>query len=574
MPSGGERCINSPSLSPTSLLAAPLSWITAWGFIILSILQSYWLLFPSPLVIETSQSGAAIYFSSNRSVILFPHDCITIRWNVENINQVYLNDQPQIGSGQTRACLSDSQPALTVHFQDGTQETYVLNIMVLSSSPLPWLTLLLALLTATLRWKKLISLARHPLRIAAALVTLWLLLFVFALYILPLSETIASGNWLDASNAAASIITALTLLAFLLTIAAPIGQNFLLSNQPPADSFRSRHIVFRWALGVIASLVLIAATILAVNPRGMYLSTTYSPYELILRGTKTDDYQRLQQTPDLVIMGSSRAFTISPEHIRAATGLTAYNMAIEGGRIEDFLIQSRQMSPLPQVLFIEVQEGLPRQANDIAARAPLHWLPFMSIDTALRTIEKRLTGLFDLHQFAEAVYTARYYPVYSREPKEWPLFDTDGFASRPLLSSSELEQAVLLDIGRLPPPHCEGIDPASDADVQHLIAIAETQHTALVFYLSPWHPRYYDAVLRDNPDYQSCYLASLDYLHTLSQSHANLFFLDFTHLDSINGLDDQTGYFDSQHITQANSDRLIDHAAETLLRAYHVAQGG
>jgi hypothetical protein len=267
-------------------------------------------------------------------------------------------------------------------------------------------------------------------------------------------------------------------------------------------------------------------------------------------------------------MGSSRAFTLSPTYIEQKTGFAAYNMAIEGGRIEDILIQARQMPTFPKIMLIEIQDGLPRQPNDIAARAPLNWIPYMPFSTALLTLQKRLEGLVDVNQFAEAVYTARYAALYQRQPKEWPTFEEDGFASRPLISSSELNQAILLDIGNIPPVHCEQVDESSKSEVNTLVQMAQSKHTALVFYMSPWHPQYYDTLLKDDPEYQRCHALSIAYMNDLAQSSNHVFFLDYSRLNSIGGTADESGFYDSQHLTEANSQRLIDHALDTLQLAY------
>jgi hypothetical protein len=569
MLSGGGRWFSASM--PHRNLRHHLAALLTFAVVALTIPQFYRLAFPAPVIIEAAQSGGHVYFSANRGVVLFPRDCVILRWDVENINQVYLNSQPQIGSGDSRMCLTSTMPTLEVHFQDGSQQTYPLTITILSRSPLAYITLLLALIATALRWPEISPLVRHPLRFLSALVILTAILFLFITHMLSLAETIASANWLDATTGVAAQMTALALLAFLLLIAAVVGQKFLLGTESPSQS-PAGYTSIRWLTAGVITLSVVAGIILAVNPRGMYFSNRYRPHELLLRDSKTAGHQQLSPPPDLVIMGSSRAFTLSPDDIHERTGLTAFNMSIEGGRIEDFLIQVRQMPILPKVLLIEVREGLPRQPDDIAARAPLTWIPLMSLDTALLTIQKRLTGLFDLHQFAESIYTAHYFDVYRRQPAEWPLFEPNGFASRPLLTASQFEQALLLDIGRLPPVRCDSVAPASQEDMNTLIQFAQSHETSLVFYLSPWHPRYYDALLRDDPGYQTCHAATVAYLTDLAQIHPNLFFLDFSNPDSMDVLDSEAGYYDAQHITAENGRRLIDHAADTLIQAYQTAQ--
>ncbi|MEO8608393.1 MAG: hypothetical protein ABI690_10945 [Chloroflexota bacterium] len=576
MPYGAEQCISPPPGLPHTLILKRLSRGLTLILPIVALIWAYLLLIPAPTVIETSNAGGQVYFSANRQVILNPGDCVTLRWQVDNIRAVYLNDEAQIGFGEKPMCINKTNdtPRLRVTFQDGSEQTYPLNILTLSTSLLTWIILILVFIFLILNRNQFQQLIQHRLRLISFIVSLIAIAGLFFAYLIPNAEIIAAAHWLDASNTLVNQITGLTLLALLLVVAFA-----LIKTKPNIDdkiAFISGYpLIGIWAIGLLVTIGLITTTIITIDPLGMYFGSPYPSYQLLVRGLKTDGYNQLAQTPDMAIMGSSRAFTLSPTYIQDSLGYTAYNMAVEGGRIEDFLIQARQMRDFPKMLLIEVQEGLPRQPNDIAARAPLKWLPYMSTDTALLTIQKRLEGLLDINQFAEAIYTARYAPVYDHQPKEWPEFAPDGSAIRSPLSASELERAILVDIGNIPAERCDHVDDASQGDVNSLIQIAAEHHTSLIFYLSPWNPRYYDALLKDDPQSQQCHDLTAQYLQQLTEAHKNIFFLDYSHLDTIGGTADQSGYFDSQHLTAANSQRLLDHTTSTLDLAYHdAAQGG
>jgi hypothetical protein len=104
--------------------------------------------------------------------------------------------------------------------------------------------------------------------------------------------------------------------------------------------------------------------------------------------------------------------------------------------------------------------------------------------------------------------------------------------------------------------------------MEELIGKTEEQGSALVFYISPWNPRYYNAVLGDDAQYQHCREISRAYMDDLTSTHHHLFFLDYGLLTSIKGVETEAGYYDSQHLTAANANRLIDAAAPTLERAF------
>jgi hypothetical protein len=529
---------------------------------------------PIPAIIDHHNAQGTIYFSSNRSVVWWSNACVTLRWQVDNIQDVYLNGEAQIGSGEVRDCSLAEAPALRVQFRDNSEQIYSLPILVIAHNPLPAALTGLAIVTALLYRKRLRLVGYQPFRLMVIVGVLVIINVLFIGQSLPLVESAASLDWLKASAALASIFSGLAIMTFVeLVIVAHLLQS------PPVETESDSGQPNLWVLisivGAAFTLFIVIGTILAVNPRGMYFTNSYAPHQLILREQKTRGYFQLAAPPDVVIMGSSRAFTLSPAYIHERTGLTAYNMAVEGGRIEDFLIQARQLQPFPRVLLLEVQEGLPREPNDIATRAPISWLPSMRGETAVLTLQKRLEGLIDLNQFAEAVHIANYAELYKRQSEEWPEFDADGFAARIPITAPKLEQAILTDIGNVPPMRCGGVDEISQNEVATLIHLAKAQRSALIFYISPLHPRYYDARLRDEPEYQQCYQTFTTFMSELAQKHDHVFFLDYSRLVYIAGTADETGYFDSQHLTPANSNRLIDQAAAMLLMAYDVtAQRG
>lgn len=541
--------------------------LSAVGLVACALFWLYLILLPAPIIIDTEKAGGQVYFSANRNVILASGDCVLLRWQVDRIRNVYLNGQAQIGAGESEMCIAGEMPTLTVEFQDDSQQDFQLGITTLSTSPLTWALLGFMFLAAIFHFRQLKMLIGHPKHLALLLAMVVIILIFFFADLIPMSNTIASAQWLAASAATKDLLSGIALLAILIILSVLIARDALLPSDN-AISHAPRFLIGMWGTGFALAFGLIAATIVVINPLGMYFANQYPSYQLLLRGSKTEGYQRLPQTPGVVIMGSSRAFTLSPAYIEEQTGYSAYNMAIEGGRIEDILIQARQMQALPKVMMIEIQDGLPRQPNDIAARAPLSWIPYMDFRTALLTVQKRLEGLVDINQLAEAVYTARYGAVYAHQPREWPLFESNGFAVRTLISAPELEQAILLDIGNIPPAQCEAVDQTSQADVDTLMQMAQAHNTAIVFYMSPWHPQYVESLLANNPLYQTCHALSLEYMNAHGQSSDQVFFLDYSRLESIDGVADVSGYYDSQHMTEANSQRLIDHTLPTLQLAY------
>jgi hypothetical protein len=561
--------------------------LTAALIAILGILL-VWVIFPGPAVIDIHESQAELYFFASRSAILWPGECVELRWNAGNIRSVHINGQGQIGSGEMDMCLSgDSLPTMAIKFQDESEKTYRLNVDILSRSPLfvalgiAALGLTVALLVRAIGKGEGVAFPSvTALRPYSAIVIFGAFGFVVYLALQQFPELIDSISTRRWSRAAPALETALGLVSVVAFCALIAGMK--ITKESPVGARRVTEGNARpsplhgWITGFAAALVVVVGITLYVNPRGMYFSNRYESQLLLVRGPKTDQYAALGATPDLVILGSSRGFNLSPAYIHDQFGYSAYNMAVEGGRIEDILVLTRYMlnqhdGRLPKVLLVEVQPGLPREANDIAERAPFSWFRYLRPQTLQLAFQRRLETLFSVQQFAEALYVLRYYTNIKRNERTWTFPMDDGTGSRRAVDASELQYNIEIDMGNIPPLECEGVDPLSQQEAETFVTLAGEQNTAVIFYSSPWHPQYYDALLRDNPEYQRCMAAFNDYMEALTSRHDIVFFLDYSLLESINGDATEAGYYDSDHLTPLNSRYLLNAAADTIRQAYEYA---
>ncbi len=129
----------------------------------------------------------------------------------------------------------------------------------------------------------------------------------------------------------------------------------------PQTSFYAR---FRYALAqaegrffvtliasffIFASLLLTA--ILLVDPHEDFGTGIIAPIVLTNRTEKLELLDALPEKPEILVMGSSRVFTMDPEQITTLTDKSAFNASVSYGRPEDhlailkFLIEERQVIP-------------------------------------------------------------------------------------------------------------------------------------------------------------------------------------------------------------------------------------
>lgn len=87
-----------------------------------------------PLALEKYRgAGAHVIFNADRQLIIVPSlACATVSWKTENIQAVYLNDQPEVGSGERQVCGDQLPPVLTVSYRDGQTRDYELPFIFLT----------------------------------------------------------------------------------------------------------------------------------------------------------------------------------------------------------------------------------------------------------------------------------------------------------------------------------------------------------------------------------------------------------------------------------------------------------
>ena len=120
-------------------------------------------------------------------------------------------------------------------------------------------------------------------------------------------------------------------------------------------------------------LVTTASLNFLVNPFGAYPIHLFEAIVMGSRGPKLSLYQR--RTPAIVVLGSSRSFTMEPGHIEARTSRPAFNAAVHVGGTRDYLdfarcFAARRSFPSVVIVGLGVEQVL-RQARPVEADDPL-----------------------------------------------------------------------------------------------------------------------------------------------------------------------------------------------------------
>lgn len=107
------------------------------------IFASAQFLSPGAATLSLRFSGAQILFSADRRMVFAANDCVTLRWEVENIREIYVDDTSTLGEGTARSCPTPERlPSVRLVFADGSTAEFELPIQFFIEQPLALLLLI------------------------------------------------------------------------------------------------------------------------------------------------------------------------------------------------------------------------------------------------------------------------------------------------------------------------------------------------------------------------------------------------------------------------------------------------
>ena len=119
-----------------------LALLLAIGFV-------FWYSAPAPQIQDFAYSDTTVRLTLSRGDILFPGECIAMRWDIMHTQRVLISDELMPAAGDTTMCIdAATQPTLQVMLMDGSEVTITqpVNILATHSSFVTLALLTLALL--------------------------------------------------------------------------------------------------------------------------------------------------------------------------------------------------------------------------------------------------------------------------------------------------------------------------------------------------------------------------------------------------------------------------------------------
>jgi len=333
-------------------------------------------------------------------------------------------------------------------------------------------------------------------------------------------------------------------------------------GSPSRRRGRSAHAIALPALLACAA-ALLAVGVASLGPQPSVATTDPSDslYVPTDRAVKMRLLKRLQRSPQLLILGGSRATRFEPAYFEQLTGLRGFNLAFQNGRPEDawayvnFMHKRFPGTKLRVVWLLHVEafrkQGLsPGLLQDESLS---RWFPAALIESERKK----------LPQSPAEVPTARDLALTRFAPDGVVLrnrYDIAEERGRPL--SRSIDWSIETALERYATSEAS-LYPRSQRYFEQTLRLLSEMGTTQAVVLMPLHPRLLKAVRaagwQKRHDEVVTYLAGL-------QGRYGFGLLDYSHLVSFKG--DPQNFYDGFHVKRANARKLTRSVVAKLPSAF------
>jgi len=312
-------------------------------------------------------------------------------------------------------------------------------------------------------------------------------------------------------------------------------------------------------VGLAASLLLslVGGLNYLVNPLGIYSPRFFEPIALHSRSEKMRLYRTAQPPPEIVVLGSSSSFTMSPAYIRERTGRSAFNASLHGGVPEDYLAFLRYMASLdklPKLLVVPMSVALvrPNLPTGFEPHNPLK--PYLERES--RDLLEGARRLLTLEQ-TRASLRLLAAEQKGRPPSHYR-FDADGWAHF-AESGAPLEKIVDAYMATKEwGPGLFGFRDLDDTQISYFrgfLTLARRLGVKVIVYVPPLYPRAMAFYERET-NLPALTTKLLEHLRDWQAEGLIAAVHDFSHVESFGG--NASEFHDLAHPTAEASRRMLD----------------
>jgi hypothetical protein len=269
------------------------------------------------------------------------------------------------------------------------------------------------------------------------------------------------------------------------------------------------------------------------------------------RTVKADLLDEVEQSPQVLIFGGSRATRFEPAYLEELTGLRGFNLALQNGRPEDawaFLNHLRTTRPgiRPRVVWFVHVEAFREQGLSVGLIQDERLSPYFP-DWLIEAEREKLPTSEEEMPAGRDLELTRY--------------GTDGVVLRNRYDiraeqGYTLERALAWSVNRAVDRYATttaALDPRSAEYFEKTLGLLDRLGTRPVVVFMPLHPTLLAAVRPLGWDER--HREVLDYLERL-QADYDFVTLDLSRLQSVDG--DPDAFYDGFHMKRSNARRVID----------------
>lgn len=314
-------------------------------------------------------------------------------------------------------------------------------------------------------------------------------------------------------------------------------------------------------LGSFLFLILeISALLLFIDPHARIGLHYFQPITFDARAIKAEFYEEQPAPPEVVVMGSSRAFTLSPVYIRQQTGYESFNFSVEGGRVGDFVVQLNFMQKSgypPRVLIVDVNHNTMTKEYHNADLQPLALTPYMPASMRLSVFDSILHDVTSVQTISDSAYLFA-----ATGGQGWIrgwFFQENGLGFRKDASHGQYVELLKYTINRrIKSMQCNSLDPSARAAFERFLGQAQENGIGIILYQSPVHAEFYRVAREDNPsNFDLCRGLASEYFHSLVSAFPNVSYSDLLAYEPVAFMGED-GYYDAYHLKPAASQLVVD----------------
>ncbi|MBK9924065.1 MAG: hypothetical protein IPP66_02130 [Anaerolineales bacterium] len=336
-----------------------------------------------------------------------------------------------------------------------------------------------------------------------------------------------------------------------------------------------------WLIGFTSILFISFSMTYYANPHDRFSVQRYLFLDIRARNIKTALYEKTNYDPQIIILGSSRAFTFAPEYIYQKTGYNAFNFSVESATLFDYfwqlkyiLSKKKEGQRSPQVLVIDLAAYIPSGLNTATAaqktfaKQPLVALPYLSLSQQKEVLFAYGEDTMSIQSVSDSLYLIAH-PFLT--PKVQAItFQADGFGIRKPVTPEEYRTTLQSDLkdykysgaGNF----CTELDRQGVDLLEQLVSTAEQNHIGVVLYQSPLNEAVLQKIILTDDRFYQCQKLLTDLVNRLKSSHKNVWFIDLITYQPITSMKED-GFYDTMHLRENASQAVIDQLLPSIQMA-------